>query len=139
MDQAQLIDGLNQDLAAEWGTIMRYTMQAAQATGIGGVELRDFLHKEIEDELRHATFLTEVICDLNGKATRTPKKFEDVTGIDAMVQQDMNYEKEDVRNYSEHARWAGELGNIELKVRLEEMAADESRHARRLNRILKGL
>jgi rubrerythrin len=34
---------------------------------------------------------------------------------------------------------AEELGLTELKVKLENMAADESRHARELNRILKGL
>lgn len=135
----KLIEGLNEDLSAEWGTIMRYTLQSARATGIRGVEFRDFLQKEIGDELRHATFLTEVISDLNGKASMSPKPVDDVSGIEDMVRQDLQMEKDDVRQYSEHARWAEELGETELKVRLEEMAADESRHARRLGRILKGL
>jgi rubrerythrin len=34
---------------------------------------------------------------------------------------------------------AEEMNNIELKVRLEEMAADEARHARELRRLAKGM
>lgn len=45
----------------------------------------------------------------------------------------------DVENYTEHAGLAAELGQAELKVRLEEMAADEARHARELRRLLRGL
>ncbi len=139
IDNHKILDALNQDLAAEWGAILRYTTQAARATGIRGVEFRDFLRKEIQDELRHATFLSEVISDLGGQPTRTPKEFAETDGIESMVQQDLMLEQEDVEHYSEHARWAEQAGHIELKVRLEEMAADESRHARELNRILKGM
>lgn len=34
---------------------------------------------------------------------------------------------------------AAELKNVELKVRLEEMAAAEARHARELRRLAKGM
>ena len=43
----ELIQGLNNDLSAEWGTIMRYTYQTAKSFGIMGVELRDIFAKEI--------------------------------------------------------------------------------------------
>jgi len=43
-------------------------------------------------------------------------------------------ELNDVENYTAHSRMAAELG-----IKLEEMAADESRHARELHRILKGM
>lgn len=38
-----------------------------------------------------------------------------------------------------HAERAGELGYVELKLKVEEMAVDETGHARKLRRILKGL
>jgi bacterioferritin (cytochrome b1) len=47
-------------------------------------------------------------------------------------------ELKDVQNYTTHARMAADLGETGLKVKLEEMAADESRHARDLRRILRG-
>jgi rubrerythrin len=34
---------------------------------------------------------------------------------------------------------AEELGLVEVKLKLEEIAADEARHARELRRVLKGL
>jgi len=135
----RLLCGLNQDLAAEWGTIIRYTLQSSLAVGLRGAELREILAKEIPDEFGHAKFLSDVIADLGGDPTTTPRPFENPAGIRAMLELDLQMEMEDVQNYTEHARLAEELGEIELKVKLEEMAADESRHARDLRRILQGL
>ncbi len=36
MSKEELIRGLNDDLAAEWGTIIRYTYQAGKAFGLRG-------------------------------------------------------------------------------------------------------
>jgi bacterioferritin len=138
-DKERLIDGLNHDLAAEWGTIIRYTLQSSLAVGLRGAELREILAKEIPDEFGHAKFLSDVIADLGGDPATTPRPFENPTGIRAMLELDLQLEMEDVENYTAHARLAEELGEIELKVKLEEMAADESRHARDLRRILGGL
>ena len=135
----ELIKGLNEDLAAEWGTIMRYTYQAGKAVGLRGAEFREILEKEIPDEIGHAKYLTDVIADLGGDPTTAPRSFEKPNDIKQMVELDLKMEQEDVKNYTAHAKLAEELGNTELKVKLEEMAADESAHARDLRRILKGL
>jgi bacterioferritin len=133
-----LINGLNEDLAAEWATIIRYTYQSGLAGGLRGAELREIFAKEIPDELGHAKFLTDVIVDLGGQPTTQPRPFERPSGLKAMLELDLKMELQDVRNYTEHARQAEELGETELKVKLETMAADESRHARELRRILRG-
>jgi bacterioferritin len=135
----ELLQGLNEDLAAEWGTIMRYTFQSAKALGLRGAELREILQKEIPDELGHATYLTDVISDLGGEPTTQPRAWDRTTELKPMIEQDLKMELQDVDNYTQHAKWAEDLGLIELKVKLEEMASDESRHARELNRILRGL
>jgi bacterioferritin len=134
-----LIRGLNEDLAAEWGTIMRYTYQSGKAVGLRGAEFREILEKEIADELGHARYLTDVIADLGGEPTTKPRDFDKPNELKQMVELDLKMEQQDVENYTQHARIAEELGNTELKVKLEEMAADESSHARDLRRILKGL
>jgi len=54
MSKTALIEGLNEDLAAEWGTVMRYTFQAAHAFGVEGEHLRDILAEEVQEELGHA-------------------------------------------------------------------------------------
>src|SRR3954470_5462657 len=134
-----LIRGLNEDLAAEWGTIMRYTFQSAKAVGLRGAELREILEKEIPDELGHARYLSDVIADMGGEPTTEPRRWDHTSDLKPMVEQDLKMELQDVENYTKHSKLAGELGLTELKVKLEEMAADESRHARELHRILKGL
>ncbi len=139
MSNTELIKGLNEDLAAEWGTLMRYTYQAAHASGIQGEHLRDIFAAEAQDELGHATFLTDVIVDLGGVPTTTPKDFAKPDTIKEMLELDLQMELHDVESYTSHARLAEEAGLAELKVRLEEMAADEAGHAREIRRILRGL
>ena len=134
-----LLRGLNEDLAAEWGTIIRYTFQSSKAYGLRGAELREILQQEISDELGHARFLTDVISDLGGEPTTRPREWDRVAELKPMLEQDLQMELQDVANYSAHAKMAAELGLTELKVKLENMAADETRHARDLSRILQGL
>jgi bacterioferritin len=135
----EFIRGLNEDLAAEWGTVIRYTYQASKSFGLIGAELREILQKEVQDELGHATFLTDIIIDLSGEPTTTPKEFAKPESLKAMLELDLEMELKDIENYKKRAKQAEELGEIELKVKLEEIAADEAGHARELRRLLKGL
>jgi bacterioferritin len=139
MSKEALINGLNEDLAAEWGTVIRYTYQAGKAFGLIGVELREMLAEEVQDELGHAAFLTDIIVDLGGEPTTQPRQFDKPDGLKDMLLLDLEMEKQDIENYKKHAALAEELGMIELQMKLEEMAADEAGHARMLRRIVKGL
>ena len=134
-----LIRGLNEDLAAELGTVLRYTYQAGKSFGLAGAGLRRMFQEESQDELGHARFLTDAIVDLGGEPTTTPKEFRKPEGLRAMLELDLEMEAKDVENYVAHARLAEEPGQVELKLKLEEMAADEAGHARQIRRLLKGL
>jgi bacterioferritin len=139
MAKDELIEGLNQDLAAEWGTIIRYTHQAAHAFGFAGAEIREMFVGEAQDELGHARFLTDVIVDLGGTPTTIPKEFAKPQALKAMLELDLEMELQDVANYTERAKQAEELGLVELKLKLEEMASDEAGHARELRRLIRGM
>jgi bacterioferritin len=139
MDKDTLIRGLNEDLAAELGTIIRYNFQGSKAFGPGGAEVREIFESEIPDELGHASFLMDVIVDLGGEPTTEPAEFRKPRSLKEMLELDLEMELQDVDNYTERAQQAEKLGQVELKVRLEEMAADESEHARDLRRLLKGM
>ncbi|MEA3440443.1 MAG: ferritin-like domain-containing protein [Chloroflexota bacterium] len=139
MSKEELIQGLNEDLAAELGTIIRYTYQAGKSFGIMGIELREMFEEEREDELGHASYLTDVIIDLGGEPTTIPMGFEKPDTTKEMLEVDLTMEEADVENYMKHAELAEQLGFIELKMKLEEMAADEAGHAREIRRILKGM
>lgn len=139
MSKTALIQGLNEDLAAEWGTIIRYTYQAGKCFGVMGIEMREMFAEEILDELGHAKFLTDIIIDLGGEPTTTPKAFDKPEGLKAMLELDVEMELADVENYKNHAALAADLDMIDLQMALEDMAADEAGHARELRRIIKGL
>lgn len=139
MDKESLIEGLNRDLSGELGTIIRYNYQSGKSTGIAGTELREMFESELKDEINHARFLTDIIIDMGGEPVTSPKEFKKPEPIKEMLELDLTMEEEDVRNYSRHARQAEEMGLNELKLKLEEISADEARHAREIRRILKGL
>ena len=139
MSKETLIKGLNDDLAAELGTIIRYTYQAGKSFGLAGAGLRAILQREVQDELGHAAFLTDVIIDLGGEPVTVPKKFEKPDDLKGMLELDLKMEMDDIAQYEKRAKQAEELGEVELKVKLEEMAADEAGHAREIRRLLKGL
>jgi bacterioferritin len=139
MSKNALIQGLNDDLAGELGTIIRYTIQSSKVHGPHGVEVRELLLEEVQDELEHASFLADVIVDLGGEPTASPQPFESSESLREMLELNINMEEQDVANYMKRSHLAEEMNNIELKVRLEEMAADEARHARELRRLAKGM
>ena len=139
MSKEKLIKSLNEDLAAELGTVIRYNYQSGKSYGIMGTELREMFDSEIKDELGHARFLTDIIIDLGGEPVTTPLDFTKPNGIKEMLELDLKMEEEDVKNYLQHSKEAEETGLPELKMKLEEMAADEAGHARVLRRLLKGL
>ena len=89
MSKEDLVKGLNEDLAAELGTVIRYTYQSSKAMGFTGVELREILKDEIADELGHAAFLMDVIVDLGGEPTTLPKDFAKPDGLKAMLELDV--------------------------------------------------
>ena len=139
MSKESLINGLNEDLAAELGTVIRYNYQAGKSFGLLGTELREMFEEEIKDELGHAKFLTDVIIDLGGAPVTTPKSFDKPEKLTDMLELDLKMEEDDVKNYLQHSKEAEDLGLIELKMKLEEIAADEAGHARELRRLLKGI
>jgi bacterioferritin len=139
MSKEDMVRGLNEDLAAELGTIIRYNYQAGRMVGPVSQGLRTWFREEIQDELGHAAYLTDVVVDLGGEPTTTPAQFPKPESLKEMLELDLQMEKSDVEHYKAHAELADELGYAELKMKLEEMAADEEGHARDLRRILNGL
>lgn len=119
--------------------MIRYTYQSAKCCGLLAAELRELLIKEAQDELGHAAFLMDIIEDLGGEPTTDPKPFEKPADLKRMIALNVTMDAEDVAHYLAHARLAEQLDFPELKMKLEEMAADEAGHGRELRRLLKGL
>jgi len=139
MSREKLIEGLNEDLAAELGTVARYLHQASMCVGLQGEHLRDVFKAEVSDELGHAEYLMDVIASLGGEPTTEPQQFEKTDDMRRMLEINIEMEAADVENYKQHAELAAELGMIDVQLQLEDMAADEAGHRREMERILKGM
>ena len=138
-DKSELISGLNQDLANELGTVALYIYQTSVALGFDGEELREVLRVEINGELNHAIFLADKIVALGGNPTMNPTKYESPKDVKGMLKYDLKLEQDAVEGYKKRAQQAEGVGETGLKVKLEEMIAEETTHAEQIERILKGI
>jgi len=135
----QLINGLNEDLANELGASILYLYQCSTAAGWDGEELRELLQPEITEEMGHAIFLSEKVVALGGKPTTIPVQHKSPKDVKGMLQYDLKLEKEAVANYTLRAQQAEAVGETALKIKLEELIVDETMHAEKIERILRGM
>jgi len=138
-DKKALIAGLNEDLANELGASILYLYQTSTATGWDGEELREFLVPEITGEMQHAILLSDKIAALGGKPIMEPRKHKCPKDVKGMLKYDLKLEREAIESYKARVIQAEEAGEAGLKIKLEELIADETAHAEQLERILRGM
>jgi bacterioferritin len=133
-----LIDGLNHDLAGEYQAIVMYTHYSAKLTGPYRRELRALMQAEIADEQRHAQFLADKVAALGGEPTTDHGPVPHADQPREMLEHVLGAEVQAIADYSTRIRQAAALGEIGLKVALENQIADETRHKEEVERILSG-
>lgn len=132
----ELLEGLNQDLAAEYQAVITYRTFASLATGPFRQELRAFFEDEVPDELSHAQFLADKIVALGGRPTTEPLPVTVTTDNRTMLEIAHRAESETIVRYEERVRQADALGLTALKVRLEDIIVDETGHKEEIERRL---
>lgn len=133
----ELIDGLNADLAAELGAVIQYTTYAAVATGVHRPTLVGFFEGEIPDELRHAQFLANKIAALGGTPTTTPEKVTIGSSNRELLEAVLEAETRAIKGYTERLDQAEAVGDIGLKVQLEDQIRDETEHREETLKLLR--
>ena len=119
--KTDLIDSLNSDLAGEFQAIIQYVQYAACVTGYDRPQLSAFFRSEIPDELGHAQFLAEKIAALGGTPTTEPRPVKHARNSREMLEAVLEAERQAIADYRERAEQAEQLGEIGLKVQLENM------------------
>jgi len=132
----ELIDGLNEDLAAEYGAVIMYRTYASLATGPYRGELRGFFEGEIPDELGHAAFLADKIVALGGMPTTRADEVPFTTDNREMLEHALRAEEETIERYTRRIQQADAAGEISVKIRLEDLIVDESQHRDDIRRML---
>lgn len=131
-----LIDGLNKDLAGELGAVIQYTTYAAVANGVHRPTLVGFFQGEVADELGHALYLANKIAALGGTPTTQPDPVKIGATNRELLELVLEAESQAIRNYTERVSQAEAVGDIGLKVQLEDQIRDESSHRDETMRLL---
>jgi bacterioferritin len=134
----ELIEGLNEDLANEYTAIISYMLYSRLVDGPLRLELSGFLETEIADELEHAKFLAHKIVALGGRPTTEPAPVELPGSNREMLQAALRAEQDTIERYTRRTQQAETAGELGLKIELENLVAEETRHKEDLERILKG-
>jgi bacterioferritin len=138
MGRESLIEGLNRDLAGEYQAILMYTHYSAKLTGPYRRELRALFQTEVADEQRHAQFLADKIAALGGEPTTQPNPVPFANQPRVMLEQALAAEEQAIVEYTDRRDQADAVGDIGLKVALENLIADEMGHKEEIERILTG-
>lgn len=133
----QLIDGLNEDLAAEYQAVIFYLVGAQLMTGAHRPELKELFEAEIQDEIGHAQFLAGKIISLGGEPTTEPRPVDLGDSNRERIELALEAETETIERYERRARLAEEAGETGLQVRLEDLVADETEHRDEMELILR--
>lgn len=136
MDLQKLINGLNDDLAHEYGAVVQYTYSAAVVTGLFRSSLKPFFESEISDEQGHALYLSEKIKSLGGIPTTKVAEIPQPTEVKGILEAALQSEKDTIVRYEERIDQAKELGLTELVVKLEDVISDETHHKEEIERLL---
>src|SRR5690625_3724480 len=126
-EKEQLIEGLNTDLAHEYGAAIQYSYSASAVSGLYRSALKPFFEEEITDELGHALYLSEKIISLGGTPTTKAADVPQPTEVKDLLEAVHKSESDTVERYEQRKKEADALGMTELVVQLEDMIADETR------------
>jgi bacterioferritin len=133
-----LIDGLNTDLAAEYQAVITYLTFSRLANGPLRPELSAFFESEIKDELNHAKFLSHKVVALGGTPATRPAEVTLTNDNREMLQIALQAEKDTIDRYTQRVKQADALGDVGLRVELENLVAEETKHKEDIERILFG-
>jgi bacterioferritin len=135
-DVKDLIDGLNEDLAAEYQAVVMYRTYAALVSGPYRQELRGFFESEIPDELGHAAFLADKVVALGGTPGVSVAPVPMAKDNREMLENALQAEVDTIERYTRRIQQAEALGEISIKVQLENLVVDESEHRDSIRRML---
>lgn len=133
----ELIDGLNEDLAAEYQAVVMYRTYASLVSGPYRPELKAFFEGEIPDELSHAAFLADKIVALGGTPTTRVPEVPITMDNEQMLKNALDAEVDTIARYTRRIDQAEAAGEISVKIQLEDLIVDESQHRDDIRRMLK--
>ncbi len=137
ISQEEFLEGLNVDLAHEYGAVIAYRTYASQVQGQWRMELRQFFEAEIPDELGHAQILADKIVALGGTPTTQAAPVKQGRDAREMLRNALEDEIETIDRYVKRRKQAESLGHYGLAVEFDDLIRDETTHRDEIQMILK--
>lgn len=124
----QMIKLLNEDLAGEYQAIIAYTVYSQVLKGAAYSDIARELETHAGEELAHAIKIAKQIDYLGGMPCVTPKLVKTSNDPVAMLQADLENERETVGRYRERIRQAEAMGEFALSETLRAIIVQEQEH-----------
>jgi bacterioferritin len=126
--RAQIIRGLNEDLAREYKAIIQYVVFSSALKGAQYGDIAEQLRKHASQELAHALEVARQIDYLGGVPTVKGKQAEFSSESKKMLEIDLKDEQTTIKSYRERIRQAERAGEFALSEALRDIIAEEQDH-----------
>jgi bacterioferritin len=126
--RAQLIEGLQQDIAREYKAIIQYIIFSQKLDTARYMNIADQLQEHAHQELDHALQIARQLDYLGAYPVHEPEAVEVSEENEEMLWIDLRAEDETVRNYRVRIRQAEALGEYALAEVLQEIVRQEQDH-----------
>jgi bacterioferritin len=126
--RAEIISGLNEDLAREYKAIIQYVVFSVALKGAQYGDIAEQLKKHASQELGHALEVARQIDYLGGNPTVKGKEAEFSSDSKKMLEIDLRGEQETIKNYRERIRQAEAAGEYALSEALRDIISEEQDH-----------
>src|SRR5215216_355916 len=126
--RAQLVQGLQEDIAREYKAIIQYVIFSQKLDGARYMEIARVLEGHAHEELNHAIAVAKQLDYFGAYPVHEPKPVVVSDDNDEMLWADLAAEDETVANYRERIIQAQALGEFALAEVLQEIIKEEQDH-----------
>lgn len=126
--RAELIAGLNEDLAREYQAIIAYVVYSQVIKGAQYMNIAAELEVHAAEELAHALIISKQIDYLGGTPVVTPKPVRTSSDPKAMLRFDLENETTTVHAYQQRVRQCEALGEFAMAEHIREILKQEQEH-----------
>jgi len=126
--RAQLIDGLQRDLAREYKAIIQYIIFSQKLDTARYMSIAEQLEEHAHQELDHAMAISRQLDYFGAYPVHEPEAVQVSEDNEQMLWIDLQAEDATVHNYRERIRQAETLGEFALAEVLQEIVRQEQDH-----------
>ena len=126
--RADLIKGLNEDLAREYQAIIAYVTYSQVISGAQYQHIAKELEVHAAEELAHAITVAKQIDYLGGTPTVTPLPVKTSESAEEMLRFDLENERDTIRHYRRRVLQCEALGEFAVGEHIREILLQEQEH-----------